>query len=937
MHGAGRYRKPRETGIGPGMRMEDAGMSRWTLSNWACALPAVATARSRSVVASITTLRILIRSGGAALMVAALVLGGCGGGGKGGGSGGASPSLVVSGSVTAPSGQVAFDAERSYFMQLAAAVIARADAALTGAAPVADGTVVELVRIDHLGKALATLATTTTAGGKYSFNLTSLGLSPASDLVVQVVNVATSARMRAFVTSESVNLDPVSETVMRLVLEKVAATPGATLANLTVEEINDYGAAAGIVVDLSNVAIGTTVESAAAAIKTAISGNAGLTTFLGNAVNAGQSNLALGDVGNYFPIVQGKAMVYEGTGSFNGGTPFPFSLPQKYTFTGTKTVGGVEVSVLTNADQYNPVLRELYYRKTARALEFHGDNDPFDPLTTALVPYDEMRFPLRSGSSYEQFRKNNLDSGQDLDEDGKNERVNVVSTVSVAKVDGAVTVPSGTYTDVMRVETRLTFTFISSAFGDTATVYGTDINWLAPGVGPIKFSYEIASPEDGESQIETWVLTPKQDVQPEPPPVARVEIYQNTYQVPVALVVGGTQTLSATAYDSNGIPISGFPIAWSSSNQNVVAIEGSGQIEGDRIVRGAGIGTATITASLGGVSSSPLTVTVAEVRILPLATNDIVYDPGTARIYASVPGRAGAIGNSIVSIDPETGLIGTAVWVGSEPNKLARSDDGQFLYVGLDGAGAVRRFEIGTQTPGLQFSLGVHSFFGPMNAGNIAVLPGSPGSVAVARLYRGVSPGAAGVVIYDNDIKRPNEAPEFSGTGNAIGVIAFSASSSRLYGFDNQTSAYSLSRMTVTSQGINLDDVTRDLFVGPEVEVANSLVYGAGGNIFDPEQRALVGRFPLSTTYAANSLKTELARNRVYFLENAYSGWAIEAFNSQTLTPVGKYLVAGVVSPVNCDSLLRWGTNGVAFRCASVFSGDSSQDHVVLIRTHLVN
>lgn len=910
-------------------------MSPWTLSHRARALPVRTLTRSRSVLAPIPILRTLTSA--VLIVAAALLLGGCGGGGGGGaaGSGSTSPSLVVSGSVSAPSGQVAFDAERNYFAHFAGLVIARADAALTGVAPVADGTVVDLVRIDHLGNVLTKLATTTTAGGKYSFNLTSLRLSPASDLAVQVINSTTSARMRAFVASESVNLDPVSETVVRMVLEKLAVTPGATLANLTVEELNDYVAASGIIVELSNVDAGASVEGTVAAIKTAISGNAELSAFLGDAVNTGQSNVALGDIGNYFPIVQGKPMVYEGSISFNGGAPVPFSTLRKYSFTGTKTINGVEVSVLTESDQFNPVLSESYRLKTGRALVFYGDNDP-DPLTAALVPYDEMRFPLRSGSSYEQFRKSNLDWGRDEDEDGINERVNVVSQVTVTMTTEPVTVPAGTYTGVMKVETRTSFTVKSSAFGDTALVTGRQSLWLAPGAGPVKWEEEIAVPENGESQTEIWKLTSKQTVDPEPPPVARVEIYEQAYGFPVALAVGSTQTLSATAYDNNGVPISGFPITWTSSDQNVVAIEGPGQYEGTRIVRGAGIGTATVTASLGGVSSSPLTVTVAEVRILPLATNDIVYDPGTARIYASVPGRVVAIGNSIVPIDPETGLSGTAVWVGSEPNKLARSDDGQFLYVGLDGAGAVRRFEIGTQTPGLQFSLGVHSFFGPMNAGNIAVLPGSPASVAIARLYRGVSPGAAGVVIYDNDIKRPNEAPEFSGTGNAIGVIAFSASSSRLYGFDNQTSAYSLSRMTVTSQGINVDDVTRDLFVGPEVEVANSLVYGAGGNILDPEQLVLVGRFPVST-YAASSLKAELSRNRVYFLENAYSGWAVEAFNSQTLTPVGKYLVAGITGLANCDSLLRWGTNGLAFRCASAISGDSSRDYVVLVRTHLVN
>src|SRR5207253_3104057 len=107
-------------------------------------------------------------------------------------------------------------------------------------------------------------------------------------------------------------------------------------------------------------------------------------------------------------------------------------------------------------------------------------------------------------------------------------------------------------------------------------------------------------------------------------------------------------------------------------------------------------------------------------------------DPNTQLIYASVPGRAGDIGNSITIIDPVSGEVGPSIFIGSEPNKLALSDDGKYLYVGLDGAAAVRRFEIATRTPGLQFALGSDSFFGPYQVDDLAVLPGQPGSVAVS-------------------------------------------------------------------------------------------------------------------------------------------------------------------------------------------------------------
>src|SRR4029079_17511347 len=65
------------------------------------------------------------------------------------------------------------------------------------------------------------------------------------------------------------------------------------------------------------------------------------------------------------------------------------------------------------------------------------------------------------------------------------------------------------------------------------------------------------------------------------------------------------------------------------------------------------------------------------IRQVSLPANDLAYDPTTGKIYASVPGSAGSIGNSITAIDPETGQVGASVFVGSEPGKLAISDQGQ--------------------------------------------------------------------------------------------------------------------------------------------------------------------------------------------------------------------------------------------------------------------
>src|SRR5690348_501631 len=98
-----------------------------------------------------------------------------------------------------------------------------------------------------------------------------------------------------------------------------------------------------------------------------------------------------------------------------------------------------------------------------------------------------------------------------------------------------------------------------------------------------------------------------------------------------------------------------------------------------------------------------------DIRQVDLQTKDIVYDPVTKKIYASVPGTGGTRANSITTIDPVTGAIGPSVFIGSEPGRLALSDRSKYLWVALDGSNAVRRFDLATQTAGPQTLLGTNT------------------------------------------------------------------------------------------------------------------------------------------------------------------------------------------------------------------------------------
>ena len=220
------------------------------------------------------------------------------------------------------------------------------------------------------------------------------------------------------------------------------------------------------------------------------------------------------------------------------------------------------------------------------------------------------------------------------------------------------------------------------------------------------------------------------------------------------------------------------------------------------------------------------------VRQIPLATNDIVYNPSTKLIYTSVPSSVGVGGNSIVSLDPATGTTDAPVFIGSEPRKLALSDDGQSLYVSLEGVAAIRRFDVPTRTPGLQFPLGQDSFFGLYVLSDLAVAPGNPNLVAVARNYRGVSPPEAGVAVYDNGVQRPTTTP---GHSAASDFLAFSASPDKLYGGGFQSG---LNTMTINSSGVSITS-TATFAAGSSIRFDNGLVYGSSGQVINPTSGTL--------------------------------------------------------------------------------------------------
>ena len=295
---------------------------------------------------------------------------------------------------------------------------------------------------------------------------------------------------------------------------------------------------------------------------------------------------------------------------------------------------------------------------------------------------------------------------------------------------------------------------------------------------------------------------------------------------------------------------------------------------------------------------------------LSITTNDIIYDPQDQMIYATRPSIVGSEGNSITRINPLNGQVGASVYVGSEPNKLALSDNGQTLYVALDGAYAIRRYETSTQTPGIQFSIGrgqsVNANDESFVASDIAVAPGNPDVLAVAHNNPSVS--GTGVAIFNNGVRLPQ-----TGFGVASSYLAFSSSAAILYG-----GGYNQSLRTLMVNENGITDITGNgtPFAVRKLKYENNLIFTSTGQIINAATRTILGTCQGVNT---DAFVSDTTTGRVLYAvkDSSGAGVTIKAFDINTFIQIGSLAIPNVGNDLTITSLVRYGTNGLAMRTSN--------------------
>jgi hypothetical protein len=340
----------------------------------------------------------------------------------------------------------------------------------------------------------------------------------------------------------------------------------------------------------------------------------------------------------------------------------------------------------------------------------------------------------------------------------------------------------------------------------------------------------------------------------------------------------------------------------------------------------------------GGVSPvMPLTI----YAVVNVPASGLLFDPWSQQLYATIPGTSTSVtGNSIVTVNPFTGAVGTPVNVGSNPNVMAETADGNYLYIGLSGSDSLAQFDLRHQSLIATYPLTFTQFGSTTGAAAtwLSVMPGNDTTLVIDTSTIG---GGTGIF----DITGSTGAFRPNSTGIYTGNFPTFANSSEFYTYDNYTSGAEFYRFSVNSQGISLIDGTTLDGIGGLFQIANGLVYGPDGGIINPltTPPSQIATLPLIDFYLSgiNGYGVSVAadpslQKEFLMMENTAGTWAygLARYDLTTYTPEAVVDMPASASTIEAGwTMLRFGQDGLAL-LSSAENYSTNQPVTLVILLH---
>lgn len=373
----------------------------------------------------------------------------------------------------------------------------------------------------------------------------------------------------------------------------------------------------------------------------------------------------------------------------------------------------------------------------------------------------------------------------------------------------------------------------------------------------------------------------------------------------VILKVGETRLLSAYATDEQGAPVvvseGSFTFAVGSGGENLTVTTEGG-------ATGVQKGSATVVASVDGISSMPETVTVIaenpSVVLIDHFAEDLAFDATRNVAYL-------AQGAQILSMNTIDGTLIAPIAFNNQPCSVAVSENGQYVFVGGHD-GTVQRMVIATGQ--VDLTIPAQGETVPVE---LIALPGHPESVIVTRAD---GMADAGTAVYDGSVARTNVAH--------LGLsVALRPDGTRIYGYERLVSqgANNYHIANLDANGITIEQTKNDVLsgFGNRIHWAGGSIVADSGTVLVPDFGVVIGTFQFTTIdhVAApipNSSRVHFAAWDPGYLLQTYDAGTGQRTNEFSL---GEELSGGI------DQAIYAGPGRVLFR---TFGGETLKVGIVL-------
>ena len=398
-------------------------------------------------------------------------------------------------------------------------------------------------------------------------------------------------------------------------------------------------------------------------------------------------------------------------------------------------------------------------------------------------------------------------------------------------------------------------------------------------------------------------------------------------------------TIDSIVFDDAALFTGGYIMVWGSDGIATYGANGLLVAHGSFAAAGGADPPIPVVPMVAGAfvpASTAATNDEFDWRAFRLGANDAITDR-CGHLYVTTTGESYFRPNKLLELNPATGALLRELYVGSEPDNLAVSDDCSKIYVGLRESNAVTRvraadFVVEAQIPMIS---GAPHFFELAHSASISVAPGQPDVIAVAKTEATqlCSDRALGLGVFDGSVERPltHEPTSFSPTGTVWG-----ATSSTLYAVDD----FDVLAFDVNANGLqgkrtlfphNIGTTGAYLFADLDFDRLNQRLFNSRGDVFNVATNTLLPRLDVSpATGMINVLcggmtaahVTDPVSGKVFYAsygDTNFSPWAmtVQTFAANGFTLQGRRVLSG--KPIDVDfgfgaprRVARLGTDGLA-------------------------